>query len=452
MSRTRGESAVAVSPAGSRLRGEIRALTGLRALAAVWVVVHHAWALSQTDNWVPLLEPLRPLFQTGWLGVDLFFVLSGFVLTHTYLQKMGERPRLGASTSFLWKRFCRVWPTWAVVTVLMTGWLVLKHLTVGGEHLHEGVQPEVSPLSLIEQLLMVQVWDQPLYWGSGAVGPGWSLSAEWLAYCVFPLVVLGLFRLRRLPAAVLGIGAVAAVLPFAMVVATEGRHDWEWSWVMRIAGCFVAGALTSMCIARIRDTALVQRWAAVVAGGSLVSVAAIIWWADLHLAQGDYAGIAVLFFPVLIGALALTDGGPARLFSTQWMVMGGRISFALYLVHQCMFEVFWTATDHIAMLGPNSKWQALAAPVVLVATVPAAWLLWRFVEEPARRRLTSWSPEKRRSVEQSVPAPRAPEPVVSSSTGVVVPGSLPPVRRPVPNLAPAVRSEDERRESALLPG
>jgi peptidoglycan/LPS O-acetylase OafA/YrhL len=451
MSTTPSNGAATVSPGGSRLRGEIRALTGLRALAAGWVVVHHAWALSATDNWVSLLEPLRPLFQTGWLGVDLFFVLSGFVLTHTYLQKMGHRARLGASASFLWKRFSRVWPTWAVVTLLMTGWLVLKHLTVGGEHLHEGVQPEVGPLSLIEQLLMVQVWNQPLPWGSGVIGPGWSLSAEWLAYCTFPIVVLGLFRLRRLPAFILGLGAVAAVVPFVAVVAAEGYHDWEWSWLLRISGGFLAGALTSMCVARIRDTAAVQKWAAVVAGGSLVAVATILWWADLNLAYGDYAGIAVLVFPVLIGSLALTDGGPARLFSKQWMVMGGRISFALYLVHECLFEVFWTATDHLPLLGPDSRWQALAAPIVLVATVPVAWLLWRFVEEPARRRLGSLAVGDRRAAAPVVPAPRMAEPAVPVSTGVLVPGALPPVRRPTPDLSPAVRSAEQRRESALIP-
>jgi peptidoglycan/LPS O-acetylase OafA/YrhL len=61
-------------------RAEFHTLTGLRGLAALWVLVYHYIA----RNHVPDLKSFIPLFQTGYLGVDLFFVLSGFVLAHTY--------------------------------------------------------------------------------------------------------------------------------------------------------------------------------------------------------------------------------------------------------------------------------------------------------------------------------------------------------------------------------
>ena len=393
--------------------GEIRALTGLRALAAAWVVVHHFWALTPSANWAPLLEPVRPLLQVGWLGVDLFFVLSGFVLTHNYVHTMGARPRLRATVVFYWNRLSRVWPLWAFVTVLFTGWLVIKHVTVGGEHLHEGVQPSVGPLPLLEQLLMVQAWSRPLPYGGAAIGPGWSLSAEWLAYCTFPLLVLLFYRISRGPAVVLGIAAVAALLPFASFVAAEGRHDFDWSWLARIAGCFVAGALASLAVRRIAATPRTRRVAGVVAGVAGVQLLVVVWWAALS--PGDYAGIVVPLFPVLVGALALADTGLARWLSVPWLVLGGRISFALYLVHQCVFEVFWTGMDVLPVLGPHSRWSALVAPAVLVSTVPAAYLLWRYVEEPARLRMRAL---ERRRRPTPVPAPR---PVSTPSPNVVTP-------------------------------
>jgi peptidoglycan/LPS O-acetylase OafA/YrhL len=420
------------SPGGDRapVRNEIRALTGLRAIAAGWVVVHHAWALTPSANWGAVQEPFRPLLATGWLGVDLFFVLSGFVLTHTYLHKLGSRPGLRPAASFYWNRLSRVWPTWAVVTFAFTGFLVVKHLTVGGSHLHEGAQPSLDPVTMVKNLLMVQVWDTPVPYATGPVGPGWSLSAEWLAYCVFPLVVLGLYRLRRCPAVVLGGGAVLAALPFAAGVVLNANHDFSWSWLVRIGGGFLAGAFTALCVARIRVTASTGRRASVVAGGAIVFALVVIWWGVLVGSRdgGDYAGLASLAFPVLVGALALADGGPARFLTKDWVVMGGRISFALYLVHECLFEVFWTAMDVVPALGPESRWQGLAAPLVVVATVPAAWLLWRFVEEPSRRAMRDLARRRERGAPGRVVAEVAAEVPAHDSAQTFVPSpALPPV-------------------------
>ena len=69
------------------------------------------------------------------------------------------------------------------------------------------------------------------------------------------------------------------------------------------------------------------------------------------------------------------------------MVLGGRLSFALYLVHVPVFEVFWTLMGWYPRLAPGSTLAGLLTPHVLLLTVPLAYVLYRFVEEPARRRL-----------------------------------------------------------------
>jgi peptidoglycan/LPS O-acetylase OafA/YrhL len=109
----------------------------------------------------------------------------------------------------------------------------------------------------------------------------------------------------------------------------------------------------------------------------------VLWWADA--VGDDHGGVAVLLFPVLIAALVLADGGLARPLSAPVMVLGGRISFALYLVHMGVFEATWTLMDVVPALAGGSPVATALQVMVVVLPLPAAWVLWRVVEEPARR-------------------------------------------------------------------
>src|SRR4051794_29760551 len=188
-------------------RGHVRALTGLRAVAVLWVV---AFTFRGTggSGWSAFYEPLRPLVDNGWLGVDLLFVLGGFVLTSDHLQDMGRRPRLSTVIAFYRDRLARVWPLYAVVVLGFAAWLVVKHVLGGGAHVHEPIQPKLDLPHLVEQLLMAQIWHRPYQDGGMIVLPTWALSAAGLAVVVFPLLVLLAWRLRTWPPLVTGAGAV----------------------------------------------------------------------------------------------------------------------------------------------------------------------------------------------------------------------------------------------------
>ena len=93
---------------------------GLRIVAAAWVVCFH-FSFTPGDTWTWSWEPLRPLVASGGLGVDLFFVLSGFVITLTYLERVGRTPSVREAGTFLWARICRIWPVYALVTVVYGG-------------------------------------------------------------------------------------------------------------------------------------------------------------------------------------------------------------------------------------------------------------------------------------------------------------------------------------------
>ncbi|MPR00319.1 acyltransferase family protein [Modestobacter sp. I12A-02628] len=421
----------------SPLRGEIKALTGLRIVAAVWVVAFH-FMFTPGESYRFVWEPWRPLLNTGALGVDLFFVLSGFVITLSYLDKMGARPTVRSFVGFCWARICRVWPVYALVTTLFGGWLVYRAGRVGeGAAAFQAVQPVVDVEHYIEQLLMVQLWDQSAFDGSSWVGPGWSISAEWAAYVCFPLVVLVLWRLRRLPAPVLMTLAVLCLAPIAWRCLTVGDPYYPWSWAVRIGGGFAAGALTCLAVRRLRITPRVQLIGSRVAIAALAQILLGLWWGfQRGGGENNFGGIVVVLFPVLVGALAISRGGLARALGTDALVHGGRISFSLYLVHIPVFEVFRSAMEWYPTVAPGTPLQTLLAPQVFLGSFVLAHLCYRFVEEPSRLWLRDRGPGRwARSAPAADLAVAAPAPALSGEHGrragtrTTVPPTLPGPRR-----------------------
>jgi peptidoglycan/LPS O-acetylase OafA/YrhL len=375
------------------LRGEVRPLTGLRIVAALWVVCFH-FSFTPGDAYTAVWEPLRPLVHTGALGVDLFYVLSGFVITLTYLEKLGPRPSVRGAVAFWWARICRVWPVYALLTTLFGGWILYKSTRVtDGFLVWQTTQPTVDVWHWLEQLAMVQLWHRPFFDGSSWVAPAWSISAEWLAYVVFPLTVLLLWRVRRAPAVVTGLAAVLCMVPFAYVCYSTGNPYHPYSWVLRIGLGFLAGALTYLTVRRIRITPRVEQVAALLAVLAVLEVLIGLWWGWWRgQGQAEYGGIVVLLFPVLVGSLAVSRRGLSRVLSTGPMVHGGRISYSLYLVHVPVFEIFWTYMGWSPRIAPGSALGTLLVPHVLLLAVLLAHLAYRYVEEPSRLWLRSRGP------------------------------------------------------------
>ncbi len=398
-----------VEPTGCAPGGELRALTGLRIVAALWVVAFH-FHFTELPGVTDVSALLGPLITEGALGVDLFFVLSGFVIAHTYLDKLGPRWRPRATARFVWARAGRMWPAYLLVFHLFGIWLLVRATYGSGTDIaFQAVQPELSWGRWLQQLVMVQMWDRPFLDGASWVGPTWSISAEWLAYLLFPLTALVFFRLRRLPAAVLGFGALLAMSPMVASFLVVGTPYYPFSWLVRVLCGFSAGVLTLLAVRRMSGTARVRRVSSATATLAGLGIVGGLLAADV--AGAGLVGVLTLLFPVLVGALALADRGPVRWLGSAPMVHGGRMSYALYLVHIPMFEILWLALQNGAggrfggLLVPGSVSAHVAALIVLVATLPAAHLLYAFVEQPARgwmRRLPNL--RRRRDVGAVVPA------------------------------------------------
>jgi peptidoglycan/LPS O-acetylase OafA/YrhL len=386
------------------MRGQhIRALTGIRFFAALWVVLYHVSRHNfdlLAEHHHGLFHAVFPVVIAGTRGVDLFFVLSGFVLALTYMERLGAGFDVRAAGAFLWLRLARVWPLYLLVLLGAAGLRVVRHQLWGSA--------DVAPLtwvSFVRQALMVQQWFPPARGPANWVGPAWSLSAEWLAYLLFPVVVLAVARLHHgLRARTLF--ALAALVMLPLVVGITLREAMGgWVWLPRILCEFSAGMLLCAGASRLSLSDRVRRRAGHLA---LACVAAVVLWlyAVRWLALPSYAGlyVVVLFVP-LVACLAIGTGPLHDLLATRALVLGGGLSYALYLVHSPLLYLFRDVTHYTGALYLPPLQRVYAELVFLPVLVAVAWALYRFVEEPARRALRSVPERLVRPAATPVPPP-----------------------------------------------
>ncbi|WP_271079253.1 acyltransferase family protein [Aurantiacibacter sp. MUD61] len=352
------------------------ALTGTRGIAAWFVVLYHA-RLSLT-GWVP--EPLIGVFARGYLAVDLFFMLSGFVMWLNY----GPRLRAGGlagAPDFWWRRVARIWPLHIAVLLAMVGFAVL--LVVTGRPT-DGYPFAELPL----HVLLLQNWGftDALSWNH----PAWSISAEMGAYVVFPFLVLAVrWEEWRVPALIVMILACALALAgvfTAFGAATLGEEITRLG-LLRCVLQFTIGMMLALLWLRWRNGAVKALWPA------LLGFALLASWA---LTQRAETLLVPLGFAASLIGLALSTGPAARLLGGRVFEWLGDISYATYLIH---FPLFILAkivlADDAAQIGPGGF------AIYCVALLILSHLAYGLLEKPAQRALNRFAPSKRRS---AVPA------------------------------------------------
>ena len=173
------------------VRPELRALTGLRFVAAFHVLVFHAlFTFSRASLRMPILAPgpLRSLVSSGYVGVNLFFVLSGFVLAYAYV----EDGKMTTSAGRFWRaRFARIYPMHLIGVLLALPLFVLGSLA---NHVQGVAIAKEGAKELALSALLVQAWVPAHVLDLN--GPSWSLSVEAFFYALFPLLVRLFGRLR----------------------------------------------------------------------------------------------------------------------------------------------------------------------------------------------------------------------------------------------------------------
>lgn len=356
-------SAIVSPPA----KAELRALTGIRGIAAWLVVLYHARLLL--TGFIP--EWGIAFFAKGYLAVDFFFMLSGFVIGYNYSGKFAQQG-LRASGPFLWRRFARIWPLHIVILAAMVAFVGLL-IATGREH--SGYPLRELPL----HILLMQNWGftPELSWNH----PAWSISTEAAAYLTFPLLVT-LIRPDSQRTAVLVLG-VAALLAGLYAVFRLAGHDQLGSAItqMGLIRCLIEFAVgTLLCV-------LWQRWRGAVWHGRMALMLAL--GALIIGLWGEWPETA--FVPLVMAAglmgLALDRGWLARVFGGTAIHWLGEVSYSTYLSHFFLLILYKIAfVDASLQMGPG----LLAGYLGLLLIVSAA--LYYAVERPGQRWLMRHAP------------------------------------------------------------
>lgn len=342
-------------------RADLKPLTTLRFFAAWWTVLY---------NYLPYLTPSPPAWtQRGTLGVDLFFVLSGFVLCHVYAERAGQG-RLDV-VDFFRARIARIYPL-HLATLLAVGAMAAAAGLLGVT-----IDPRVASMdSLPANLLLVHAWGlSPV---SGWNHASWSISSEWAAYLAFPVVAALVWRVRGRPWMAIGLALaflVGIFLAFERLAGFPLTQATIRYGALRIAPTFLLGCAFWLAFRAGALQTARRAWAAAVASAAALAGLLMLNAPDV---------LVVATFPALILGLASLSRFNPAILSGRLGVYLGEISYSTYMLcipWSLAFPHLWQAlTGQSHALLPPFAWC-----VFILALLPLSALSHALIELPARR-------------------------------------------------------------------
>ncbi len=382
------------------MQGQLPLLTAIRGFAAFFVALFHA-RLVLFPQWKEEIASTSQLLENGYLWVDIFFILSGFVMMHVYRDSFQQGSTMAKWRHFMWLRFSRIYPLFLTTLLLLLGWETTKHIYgigfYGGELLNSwglaGIPAFQGPFNTSDTLfanlfLLQSLTNQSLSWNF----PGWSLSVEWLCYMLFPIILALLsFNAKR-----------SSWLPFLVflllygLISTTGTIDLTSGIPAFLRGLcgFSLGAW--LCLIRIP-----QNMKHLISNDIVLFTLAISLVVLLHhqLETGQILSVYLLFALLVFCGANHTQNTSLfmRLFDNKLTQYLGDISYSVYLWHSVLLLI---GVEVIHQIAPDftSWWyqqHSIGAFTLALALYTAVLLAistasYHLLEKPALRQLRSW--------------------------------------------------------------
>ncbi len=371
-------SAVSLVPSGKET---MPALTGLRFGLAALVVLYHVGVqqMAQAPRWV------AAIVSHGYLAVNAFYILSGFVLAHTYLDAEGRLR--GGRKNFWVARFARIYPIYALTIVLGFSnrfQFGLKQPT-GWE----------DALATITVFALAQAWI-PAY--ALLINPAaWSLSAEAFFYFCFPVLSkVARDTTRRGLIRVIALCWMVSLAPPVLFLLIAGHagpslagllgQDWVSAFLqynpLFHVSAFVMGIAAQRLFLLERAGPLFDSWRpTAICAASICSICLILgtgWPLPRILVNNGLLGPAFVF---LIAGLASGRGAIARVLGAPAAVLLGEASYSLYLLHLPLWGMTLFLNEFTLRI-PISSWEFLSVDVAIAIGVSILSL--QYVERPYR--------------------------------------------------------------------
>ncbi len=354
-------------------------LTPLRGIAALMIVVFHFEEL--------LARFVKPensmLIRKSYLMVDLFFIMSGFVLLHVYGESFSTIFKKADFFKFLRARFARLYPLHLFTLLLAIAFFLSSN---------SPANPVNNPAAIPTHLLLLQSFGihSIFTWNV----PSWSISAEWWCYMLFPLIVLMLSKNNKTVFLLIILSAsiyfsilylLPRTNPFMPAAPVPHNLDvtYDYGFLRGLAG-FMAGMVTYILY---QQRKLNQIFSKDIVGIIVVGITLFA----LHRGVNDIIYIP-LFMLVVLGIGANT-GIIHKIFMVRPLQYLGTISYSIYLMHGLL--IFLIAVPLVlgmgyAYKGPGSLtlpfWTGLGiCSIFLLAVVGVSSITYFFIEKPCRK-------------------------------------------------------------------
>ena len=338
---------------------QFNSLTSLRLFLALWVLCRHWFHAYGPEAQFFDIGFTSTYFDHGYLGVDGFFILSGFILAYNYDPAPGESLNV---KKFIVARLARIYPAYVVCLLAFAVAVIARDRAL---HTQLVGTTGYGASSFLQELFLVSAWR---YAGAGGWNDvGWSVSAEWFAYVFFPVFLLVAPRFSKLRILLMACLALAAL---EAVEATSPDHLSLSGGVARLIPEFMLGVL----LCRLREAMPGYNG---FPGGALLSLCVCALGIGLGQDTLFVAGAAGLVFFLAYDRDVLT-----RVLSLRILVFLGEVSYCIYIVQRIPQYLFAFARGRVASLAALPA--ALQIVLLLGLTIGIAILIHFAIEKPMR--------------------------------------------------------------------
>jgi peptidoglycan/LPS O-acetylase OafA/YrhL len=359
----------------------IASLTPLRGIAALLVAIFHFHGY-----FLRFVQQEQSMFiDKGYLMVDLFFLMSGFLIMHVYSTQFAEKITVNAFKKFMLARFARVYPLHIIVLLVLVAYYFIR--------VNE-VDPFFKPGTILYNTFLLHSlpFNNELTWNV----PSWSISAEWWAYMLFPVLCLLLYKKKKITIAVLLTISIASYLflwfyisPYkeaGMISPKNLDVTYNYGFLRSIAG-FILGMLLYFLYQddKIKNYCKPD-W--------LCAIVTLLLLAGMHLGIQDIYFVPL--FCVLIIAFTSNTGKAAAALNNKALIYLGDISYSVYMLH---FPLILIVQMIAYKLNNQSKaslnvsfWPGLGYCILFIAVlIVLSALSYKILEQPCRRYVNKWA-------------------------------------------------------------
>ena len=357
-------------------------LDGLRGVAILLVLVHHYLAGRIASDANPIVHALNVASRLAWSGVDLFFVLSGFLIGGILLEQRAARNFFAA---FFLRRGCRILPLYFAWLGLYVVMLQLLPPGQGRSWVDETLAPRYPGWAYVFLVQNFFVAGHEIFGPLWQV-PSWSLALEMQFYLLAPLLIRWVPE-RKLPAVLIGLIALVPFLRLSMYL------FYPSVFVYTLLPCRMDALLLGMlCACLLRDDR-VRRWLenghkklhaalAVLLGGiAILNVLPFCSRTSFEMVWFGYSWLGIFYACVLLISVTASRGVIVAVVRNRFLRHLGVIAYGVFLMHLGIAGLIhgWMREGN---LNINSAADALATLVALGVTLLVATLSWRYFEKP----------------------------------------------------------------------